>query len=229
MTERKQPPRIVELPDSISEDDGLTARQRTLFEFIVTSLRESGYPPSIREMGAAIGLSSSSSVAHQLKALEARGLVHRDPNRPRALEVNMSAAATTLPDNVVPLRPATVDVPVLGRIAAGSPILADEHVEDVLSLPPQLVGSGNVFALQVRGDSMIDAAICDGDYVVIRQQPTAENGEIVAALLGDEATVKTLHRTKGQVWLMPHNPAYQPIDGNEATIMGKVVAVLRRM
>jgi len=120
-------------------------------------------------------------------------------------------------------------VPVVGRIAAGGPILAEESIEDVFPLPRQLVGEGTMFLLEVRGDSMIEAAICDGDWVVIRQQPTADNGDIVAALLDDEATVKTFKRSGGQVWLMPHNPAYDPIDGNHATILGKVVAVLRRI
>ena len=119
--------------------------------------------------------------------------------------------------------------PILGRIAAGGPILAEQAVEDVFTLPKQLVGEGNLFMLEVKGDSMLEAAICDGDYVVVRQQPEANNGDIVAALLGDEATVKTFKRTPGQVWLLPHNPAYSPIDGNEASILGKVVAVLRRV
>ena len=125
--------------------------------------------------------------------------------------------------------PEPVNVPVLGRIAAGGPILAEEQVSDVFPLPRQLVGEGTMFTLEVRGDSMIDAAICDGDWVVVRQQPTADNGDIVAALLDNEATVKTFKRTKDQLWLMPHNPAYDPIDGNHATILGKVVAVLRRI
>ena len=125
--------------------------------------------------------------------------------------------------------PAPVHVPLLGRIAAGGPILAEERVEDVFALPHQLVGQGTMFLLEVRGDSMIDAAICDGDWVVVRQQPSADNGDIVAALLDDEATVKTFKRSEGQVWLMPHNPAYDPIDGNHASILGKVVAVLRKI
>jgi repressor LexA len=125
--------------------------------------------------------------------------------------------------------PDPVRVPVVGRIAAGGPILAEEHIEDVFALPKQLVGEGTMFLLEVRGDSMIDAAICDGDWVVVRQQPTAENGEIVAALLDNEATVKTFKRRGEHVWLLPHNPAYDPIDGDHASILGKVVAVLRRV
>ncbi|HEX8487341.1 MAG TPA: transcriptional repressor LexA, partial [Propionibacteriaceae bacterium] len=125
--------------------------------------------------------------------------------------------------------PEPVHVPVIGRIAAGGPILAEERVEDVFALPRQLVGEGTMFLLEVSGDSMIEAAICDGDWVVVRQQPTADNGDIVAALLDNEATVKTFKRSEGQVWLLPHNAAYDPIDGNHASILGKVVAVLRRL
>jgi repressor LexA len=194
-------------------------------------------------MGDAVGLASSSSVAHQLKMLEAKGFLRRDPNRPRALEVLLPAEdRPTTRQHAVSRRttggddtgigdafPEPVHVPVLGRIAAGGPILAEESVEDVFALPRQLVGEGTMFLLEVRGDSMIDAAICDGDWVVVRQQPTANNGEFVAALLDNEATVKTFKRTGNQVWLIPHNPAYDPIDGNHATILGKVVAVLRRV
>lgn len=199
-------------------------------------------------MGEAVGLASSSSVAHQLKVLEQKGFLRRDPNRPRALEVLLPGEAAATAASAVSAAtgderlglgfdetgsgdayPAPVHVPVLGRIAAGGPILAEERVEDVFALPRQLVGDGTMFLLEVSGDSMIDAAICDGDWVVVRQQPTADNGDIVAALLDTEATVKTFRRTEGQVWLMPHNAAYEPIDGNQASILGKVVAVLRRL
>jgi repressor LexA len=135
------------------------------------------------------------------------------------------ADATGFGDKV----PQPVLVPVLGRIAAGGPILAQERVEDVFALPHQLVGDGTLFLLEVRGESMIDAAICDGDWVVVRQQSSADNGDIVAALLDDEATVKTFKRTDGHVWLLPHNPAYSPIDGDHASILGKVVAILRKV
>ena len=214
------------LPDGPEDSDGLTPRQRRILEVIKQALAERGYPPSIREMGLAVGLTSTSSVAHHLKSLENKGYLRRDPNRPRALEVCWPGGRGVADDGT---SYDVVNVPVLGRIAAGAPILAEEHIEDMLPLPPQLVGRGPVFALQVRGDSMVDAAICDGDWVVVRQQTTAENGEVVAALLGDEATVKTLRRSNGQVWLMPHNPAYAPIDGSHAQIMGKVVAVLRHL
>jgi repressor LexA len=230
-------------PDGPTDADGLTLRQRRILEVIKDTVDRRGYPPSIREMGDAVGLASSSSVAHQLKVLEAKGFLRRDPNRPRALEVllpnehrtagrqlSLSEQTSTGDDTGIgDAFPEPVHVPVLGRIAAGAPILAEESIEDVFALPRQIVGDGRMFLLAVRGDSMIDAAICDGDWVVVRQQPTADNGDIVAALLDDEATVKTFKRTGSQVWLIPHNSAYDPIDGNHATILGKVVAVLRRV
>lgn len=227
--------KVSELPDGPVDADGLTARQRRILEVIRDAVAERGYPPSIREIADRVGLASSSSAAHQLKVLQTKGFLLRDPHRPRALEVrlpgSMAAAPSGYqpePDLPAPSAPA-VEVPILGRIAAGGPILAEQAVEDVFSLPKQLVGEGTLFLLEVKGDSMIEAAICDGDYVVVRQQPDANNGDIVAALLGDEATVKTFKRTPGQVWLLPHNPAYSPIDGNDASILGKVVAVLRRV
>ncbi len=226
------------LPDGPTAADGLTLRQRRILQVIKETVDRRGYPPSIREMGDAVGLASSSSVAHQLKVLEAKGHLRRDPNRPRALEVLMpsgsdessgSISAEVDETGIGDSYPAPVHVPVLGRIAAGGPILAEEMIEDVFALPRQLVGEGTMFLLEVRGDSMIEAAICDRDWVVVRQQPTAINGDIVAALLDNEATVKTFKRTDDQVWLLPHNAAYDPIDGNHATILGKVVAVLRRV
>ena len=233
------PDNVKELPDGPSDASGLTPRQRRILEFIEETVATRGYPPSIREMGDAVGLASPSSVTHQLKALEAKGFIHRDPNQPRALKVVLPTKAepirTAAPDDEIDQTdmndwaPAPVQVPMLGRIAAGAPILAEEQVEQVMPLPRQLVGEGTLFMLEVHGDSMVDAAICDGDFVVVRQQPAANNGEVVAALLDGEATVKTLRRSAGQVWLIPHNPSYQPIDGNQATILGKVVAVLRRI
>jgi repressor LexA len=232
---------VSELPDGPTDATGLTARQQRILEHLRDFMERRGYPPSMREIGEAVGLTSSSSVAHQLKVLEEKGYVRRDPNRPRALEVFLpevmaarravSSADDSSADEtgVGDVLPAASYVPVLGRIAAGGPILAEESVEDVFPLPKQLVGEGQLFLLEVRGESMIEAAICDGDYVVIRQTPTAENGEIVAALIDGEATVKTFQRKDGQVWLLPHNPAYEPIDGTHATILGKVTAVLRRL
>ena len=221
---------VAEMPDAPADADGLTLRQRRILEVIQASAQERGYPPTVREICEKVGLNSPSSVAHQLRVLEARGYIRRDPNRPRALEILLPGTSEP-EDSVVTTDTdeSLVRVPLLGRIAAGAPITAEQHLEDTYALPEQLVGSGTLFMLEVHGDSMIDAAICDGDFVVIRQQPTAENGEIVAALLGDEATVKVLKRTPGQVWLLPQNRLYSPIDGNEATILGKVVAVLRRL
>jgi repressor LexA len=229
--------------------DGLTDRQVAILAMIRSTTEERGYPPSVREIGESVGLTSPSSVAHQLKNLQRAGYLRIDPNRPRALVLSASA------DHPVPMAqdvhsidapsinapsidaPSSADrdvagiahVPVLGRIAAGGPILAEQSIEQTFPLPRDLVGEGELFSLKVVGDSMVDAAICDGDWVVIRRQPTCENGDIVAALLGDEATVKTFKKRDGHVWLMPHNPAYAPIPGDDAHILGKVVTVLRRL
>jgi repressor LexA len=191
----------------------------------------------MREIGEAVGLTSPSSVAHQLTTLERKGFLRRDPNRPRAIEVILPGEPRreapvpvgTDDTDSAEARPAPSYVPVVGRIAAGGPILAEQVVEDVFPLPRQLVGDGQLFLLRVSGDSMIEAAICDGDWVVVRQQPVADNGDIVAAMIEGEATVKTFKRRDGHVWLLPHNPAYEPIDGDQATVLGRVVAVLRRV
>jgi repressor LexA len=232
---------VAELPDGAPDAAGLTPRQRRVLAHIKDSIESRGYPPSMREIGEAVGLTSSSSVAHQLKVLEQKGFLRRDPNRPRALEVflpevmaarrSISTADDSTFDStgVGDMAPAASLVPVVGRIAAGGPILAEERVEDVFPLPKQIVGEGTLFLLQVSGDSMVDAAICHGDYVVIRQQATANNGDIVAAMIDDEATVKTFQRRAGKVWLLPHNDSYDPIDGTDASILGKVTAVLRRV
>jgi repressor LexA len=220
---------IHELPDSPADATGLTRRQRRVLEVIRQSVESRGYPPSVREIGEAVGLNSPSSVAHQLKVLEAKGYLRRDPNRPRAMEVLDPDALGIDPTDSGDAAPDAVLVPLVGHIAAGGPILAEQAVEAVFPLPRELVGDGELFLLRVKGDSMIDAAICDGDYVVVRAGRAAENGAIVAALLDDEATVKTLRRRDGHTWLMPHNPAYDPIDGDHALIMGTVVAVLRRV
>jgi repressor LexA len=228
---------VSELPDGPPDASGLTTRQQRVLEVIRESIESRGYPPSMREIGERVGLTSSSSVAHQLRTLEEKGYLKRDPNRPRAMQV-FSPGET--PGGTVPAasydetgsgdaRPAASYVPMVGRIAAGGPILAEERIEDVFPLPKSLVGDGTLFLLEVVGDSMIDAAICSGDYVVVRQQPTCENGEIVAAMLDGEATVKTFQRKDGKVWLLPHNESYDPIDATHATILGKVTAVLRRV
>ncbi|MFJ4832718.1 transcriptional repressor LexA [Streptomyces sp. NPDC088747] len=215
-------------PGIRADSSGLTDRQRRVIEVIRDSVQRRGYPPSMREIGQAVGLSSTSSVAHQLMALERKGFLRRDPHRPRAYEVRGSDQPSAQPTDTAG-KPAASYVPLVGRIAAGGPILAEESVEDVFPLPRQLVGDGELFVLKVVGDSMIEAAICDGDWVTVRRQPVAENGDIVAAMLEGEATVKRFKREDGHVWLLPHNAAYQPIPGDEATILGKVVAVLRRI
>ena len=236
-TSGRIPASVTELPAEAA-GDGLTARQRGVLDTIRSAVETRGYPPSMREIGEAVGLTSPSSVAHQLAALERKGFLRRDPNRPRAIEVvdrrgragePVPAAVTASSAPAAEERTETALVPVLGRIAAGGPILAEQAVEDVFALPRQLVGDGELFLLKVVGDSMVDAAIRDGDWVVVRHQPVAENGEIVAAMIDGEATVKTLQRRDGHVWLMPHNAAYSPIDGDDATVLGKVVTVLRSL
>ncbi|WP_035856887.1 transcriptional repressor LexA [Cryptosporangium arvum] len=222
----------------------LSPRQRRILEVIRDSVEKRGYPPSVREIGEAVGLTSPSSVAYQLQALQEKGLLRRDPNRPRAVDIRTPGASANGRDTVVGIgggvgssnvaaevdgHPAPVNVPVLGRIAAGGPILAEQAVEDIFPLPREIVGDGNLFLLKVVGDSMVEAAICDGDWVVVRQQPDADSGDIVAAMLDGEATVKRLRRRDGEVWLVPHNAAYEPIPGGEATILGRVVTVLRRL
>ncbi|MEU9835583.1 transcriptional repressor LexA [Streptosporangium sp. NPDC048047] len=212
---------------------GLTPRQRKILEVIRDSVQQRGYPPSMREIGEAVQLTSTSSVSHQLTALQRKGYLRRDPHRPRALEVRLPGEPVLWVDPDAAQegvsRPTAAYVPLVGRIAAGGPILAEESVEDVFALPKQLVGEGTLFLLQVAGDSMIEAAIADGDWVVVRQQPVADNGDVVAAMIDGEATVKTFKRKGGHVWLVPHNPNYDPIPGDEATVLGKVVAVLRKL
>jgi len=210
----------------------LSEKQRAILEVIQSSVSKRGYPPSMREIGDAVNLASLSSVAHQLNQLELSGYLRRDPNRPRALEVLIDLPAATGRSDAadfetsVPVGDATM-VPLVGRIAAGVPITAEQQIEEVFPLPRQLVGNGELFMLKVQGESMIDAAICDGDWVVVRQQKTAENGDIVAAMLDGEATVKVFRQRDGHTWLLPRNSAYEPILGDFAEVVGKVVAVLR--
>jgi repressor LexA len=201
----------------------LTLRQQKILQVISDAVASHGYPPSIREIGDAVGLTSTSSVHSQLYQLEKKGFIRRDPTKPRAIEVTGGDR-----------RPATARVPLMsGQIAAGAPILAEDNIEEYVPLPRDLVGQGELFMLRVRGDSMKDVSILDGDMVVVRRQETAENGEIVAAMKVDgtepEATVKTLSRRGDQVWLLPANDAYEPIDGTDAVVLGKVVTVLRRV
>lgn len=226
------------------QESALTERQRKVLDAIRTHVAERGFVPSFREIGESAGLKSPSSVKHQLQVLEEKGFIRMNANKGRAIELvessvtpaprakdSATTAATVLPfpDNASVAIQQSHDVPLVGRIAAGVPITAEQHVDDVMRLPERLTGTGNLFMLEVHGDSMVDAAICDGDFVVVREQHTAVNGDIVAALLGDEATVKTFRNDNGHVWLMPHNPAYSPIDGTHAQIMGRVVTVLRKI
>jgi repressor LexA len=239
---------VSEMADGPADASGLTPRQRRVLDVIRDAVERRGYPPSMREIGEAVGLTSSSSVSHQLATLERKGYLRRDPNRPRAIEVFSPDASPATGRRAASRGPSVADsessvhdletgsgdarpdaayIPVLGQIAAGGPILAEEAVSDVFPLPRHVVGEGTLFMLQVRGDSMVDAAICDGDWVVVRQQQVADNGDIVAAMIDGEATVKTFKRRDGHVWLMPHNPAYDPIPGDDATVLGRVTAVLR--
>jgi repressor LexA len=221
-------------PDPASPD--LTPRQRKIIQVIEESVRRHGYGPTVREIGEAVGLASTSSVTHQLSVLAKKGYLSRGAGRPRTAVVQQPGAPAVPRPAVLPGGEATgpriAQVPLIGRIAAGDPILADQSIEDIVPLPRQLVGEGELIMLRVVGDSMIDAAIADGDLVVVRRESDVENGDIVAAAIDGvevEGTVKTLKRSGGDVWLMPHNPCYAPIPADDAVIVGKVVAVLRRV
>lgn len=208
--------------------EGLTDRQRQTLRYIAETVAERGYPPSVRETCEAMGLASSSTVHSHLRALQKKGYIKVDPTKPRAIEV-LFDPETGLAAERRPVR----SVPLLGRIAAGTPILAEEQVEEIYPMPSDLVGDGNVFMLEVHGDSMIDAGIMDGDFVIVRQQPTAHSGEIVAAMVpGDfeaEATVKTIRHRGAAVWLEPANASLDPFEAPIGTeILGKVVATFRK-
>lgn len=202
----------------------LSERQEQVLEYIKETVQGRGYPPSVREIGEAVGLSSPSSVHAQLNSLVEAGMIKKDPSKPRAIMITDVKS-----DDVVESGP-TRQIPVLGRIAAGSPILAAEHIDEVMTLPTDLVGEGPVFLLEVKGDSMIEAGIHEGDLVAIHKQSDARDGEIVAALIdGEEATVKRLQRKDGKVLLHSENPAYEPMVFTEGVeLIGKVVSVLRR-
>ncbi len=213
----------------------LSAKQMAILDVIQRSVSQRGYPPSMREIGDAVGLASLSSVTYQLKQLELSGYLRRDPNRPRALEVLIEVPQQTETmesgerehfSSTATVGDAAM-VPLVGRIAAGIPITADQQIDEIFPLPRQIVGKGDLFMLKVVGESMIDAAICDGDWVVVRAQKTAENGEIVAAMLDSEATVKVFRQRDGHTWLLPRNSNFEPILGDHAEILGKIVAVLR--
>ena len=218
----------------------LSKRQDTVLEMIVRYVQENGYTPSMQDIADGCGFKSLASVSYQLDQLEAAGAIRRDLGRARSIEIlfdgtSMVSAgsgsdlgSSIQPDNVIPLGN-SVSVPLVGQIAAGFPITAEQNIEDTFAVPEQLAGKGELFMLEVKGDSMIDAAICDGDFVVVRQQHTAENGEIVAAEIDGEATVKVFSQKDGHTWLLPRNSAFPPIPGEHATIMGKVVTVMRKV
>ena len=230
-----------ETPDKHDPDHVLTSRQREVLQVIRESVQKRGYPPSMREIAEAIGLTSTSTVSHHLSTLQRKGYLHRDVGRARTVEVRLPGHPAVRPESGqgedeqaelpgidIPSQEAAY-VPMVGRIAAGHPILAEQDVEDVFPLPRQLVGEGTLFLLKVVGDSMIGAAIADGDWVVVLQQHGADNGDIVAAMIDGEATIKTFTQSDGHVWLIPQNPAYAPIIGDEASIIGRVVTVLRKV
>jgi repressor LexA len=207
-------------------DHVLTDRQRSILEFLENVMRERGYPPSVREIGAAVGLNSPSTVHSHLAQLEAAGYLRRDPTKPRAIEVCFDASSGTIAER----RP-TRHVPLVGDVAAGTDVLAQENVEELMPLPEDFTGSGELFMLRVRGESMIDAGILDGDFVVVRRQEVARNGDIVVAgIPGDEATVKTFSKKGAQITLLPSNPSLEPMvfDADDVMVFGKVVTVLRR-
>lgn len=212
----------------MADEKKLTEVQSNILEAIVSYRREKGYNPTMREVGEAVGLSSTSSVSYQLSQLRELGFLSKADAGQRAMDVLKSApgmstaSRSEVSDNVV-------SIPLVGRIAAGGPILAEQNIENHFTLPRELVGGGDLFMLKVSGDSMTDAAICDGDWVVVRQQQTAEQGDIVAALLEEGATVKVFKQSNGQTWLLPRNSSYDPIDGTHAVIMGKVVSVIRSL
>jgi repressor LexA len=213
-------------PAKPDPDHVLTWRQRKILQAIRDSVQKHGYPPSMREIAQAVGLISTSSVSYQLSILERKGYLHRDLRRPRTVEVHLPGTKE-IPGHPTP--PETVHVPLVGRIDAGGPLLAARQIEDVFPLPRKLVGDGPVFMLRMAGNSMINAAIADGDWVVVHPQETADSGDIIAAMIDGEATVKTLKRSGGHVWLMPQNRDFLPILGDDAAIIGKVVAVIRQV
>ena len=221
----KSASKVTELPDGPVDENGLTPRQTKILLAIKKAMETNGYPPSMREIGEAAGLSSPSSVKYQLEALEEKGWIRRDPSRGRALEVLTPGDERF--EDIKPER--THNVPLVGRIAAGGPIRAEQNVEELFPLPASLVGEGELFMLKVVGDSMINAAICDGDYVVIRSQKDCNKGEIVAAMIDGDATVKTFTKKDGHIWLMPANDDYEPINGDNAEILGIVTAVIRSL
>jgi repressor LexA len=210
-------------------DRGTTEKQRRILEVIHEFTAEMGYPPSVREIGERVGLSSSSTVQSHLKTLERRGLLRRDPTKPRALVPADMVLRAAAPPARRGAEIASVEVPIVGRVAAGVPITATENIEDTFVLPANFVGRNGAFMLRVKGDSMIEAAILDGDLIVVEPRPTAENGQIVVALIDGEATVKTFYREAGRIRLQPENRAMEPIYVDDVTVVGRVEAVVRRL
>lgn len=213
---------------------GISKRQQQAYEFICSYTKEHGYPPSVREIGGAIGLSSPSTVHSHLHKLEEAGYIRRDPNKPRTIEIcgpgwEPASAPIGLAQVVQNVDENTVSLPVVGRVAAGIPILAEQNVEEVMTLPTSVVGDASSFILRVRGESMINAGILDGDYIVVREQHDAHNGVIVVALIDDSATVKTFYRERGRIRLQPENDSMEPIYADNPTILGRVTGLLRSM
>lgn len=208
----------------------LSKRQQAIYDYIYSYISERGFPPSVREIGAAVGLASPSTVHAHLKVLEDAGLLRRDVNKPRAIDLakrpsgaeNTASVDQDLNNNVISL-------PLVGRVAAGTPILAEQNVEDKLSLPTSIVGDSSSFILRVHGDSMVNAGIFDGDYIVVKEQNTAHNGEIVVALIDDSATVKTFYREQDRIRLQPENDTMEPIYVQNPIILGRVTALIRSL
>ena len=200
----------------MAQNEELSPRQSEILDFIKKSVAKNGYPPTVREIGEKVGLASPASVKYQLEILAEKGYIKKADTSARAIEVTDESAPSK-----------SRNIPLVGQIAAGIPITAEQNIEEIHTLPESMVGKGDLYMLKVKGDSMIDAAICDGDYVVIRQQKDAQNGDIVAAMIDGEATVKTFSRKSGHIWLLPANQEFSPIDGDNCEILGKVTAVLR--
>lgn len=207
----------------------ITKRQQEIYDFIKSYQREKGYPPSVREMASAVGLSSPSTVHAHLASLEEHGLIKRDKTKPRALELfNEDGSAVKLANAEENPSRGTVTLPLVGRVAAGMPILAEQNVEDTFTLPAEIATDSSSFVLEVHGNSMVNAGIFNGDYIVVREQHSAMNGEIVVAMIDGSATVKTFYKERGRVRLQPENDAMEPIYAENPTILGKVVALMRR-
>lgn len=201
---------------------GLTKRQTEILDYIKSEVRAKGYPPSVREIGMAVGLNSSATVHSHLARLEAKGYIRRDPTKPRAIEITDGSTMVGMSSN-------TISIPVLGKVTAGQPILAVENIEDYFTIPAHFVPSGEIFMLNIKGDSMIEAGIHDGDMVLVKRQNTAKNGDIVVALIGDEATVKTFYREATRIRLQPENSALEPLYTTDMSVLGKVVGLYRVM